>query len=78
MECSTWGQMIFVILMLLNRHLELSKPASHVVDDEAEASQGHTELIVKPVLKTRFPTVFYSSLFLEIHKQLKSIRHLII
>lgn len=58
MGCTTSGQMIFVILMSLKRHLELSKPASHVVDDEVETSQGHTELIVKPVLKTRFLTVF--------------------
>lgn len=42
MGFSAWDQ-IFVILILLIRHLELSTPTSHVADDEAGASQGHPE-----------------------------------
>lgn len=67
--------MVFVILTSLTGHLEWSSPVSHVVDGETGASQGHTELMAKPILK--FGLCFHSMLLVEIH-ELLDIRHLIL
>lgn len=49
---------------------------SHVVDGETGASQGHTELMAKPILKSGLR--FHSMLLVEIHELLEPIRHLIL
>lgn len=71
---STQGQTVIVTLTSLKRHLKLSGPAFHVVDDEKGASQCHTEWIAQPVLKTRPVCVLHTSLLLETHKLVRPIR----